>query len=414
MSRALVPIVAGLLGLSGSLGATLFLHRSAASALDRVLEERLSGAGETANELLGRRDPGAEELRGIMRANGLEGAYVLSSPLEIRTDATGPSGVRADLLRVDQRRSTEAFQGRGSVAFSYNVDGVPIATAYFPLHGSDGGIRAVLALEAGHEFAQARAALRRALWIGIALSVLGALTLAIVARRWSHAEAHRRREGERAARGDTLARMGAMVAHEIRNPLGVIRGGVELVRARSGHLLPGDDREALADVLGEVDRLRGLTQDFLDLAREPALALVLTDVAEVVSDAARALATAHPEVAVVVRAPPLRVHADPARLRQVFANLLLNAAQAGARFVEVVGESGAGKATVEVRDDGPGVDPALRGRLFDPFATTRRDGTGLGLAISRRILERHGGELRLLDGARRGAAFLVRLPLAPE
>ena len=404
MSRALVPIVAGLLGLSGSLGATL---------VDRVLEERLRSAGDTAVELLGHRDPSAEELRRIMRANGLEGAYVLSSPLEVRADATGPSGVRADLLRVDQRRSTEAFQGRGSVTFSYTVEGVPIATAYFPLRGGDGAVSAVLALEAGQELAHARATLRRAFWIGVALSALGALTLAFVARRWSRAEAHRRREGERAARGDTLARMGAMVAHEIRNPLGVIRGGVELVRARSGQVLPADDREALADVLGEVDRLRDLTQDFLDLSREPALALVSVDVAEIVSDAARALATAHPEVAVAVRAPPLRVHADPARLRQVFANLLLNAAQAGARSVEVLGGASAGAATLEVRDDGPGVDPALRGRLFDPFATTRRDGTGLGLAISRRIVERHGGELRLLDGSRGGAAFVVRLPLAP-
>jgi two-component system, OmpR family, sensor kinase len=413
VSRALVPIVAGLLGLTGSLGATLFLHRSAASALDRVLEERLRSAGDTAIELLGHREPSAEELRGIMRANGLEGAYLLSSPLEVRADATGPSGVRADLLRVDRRRSTEAFQGRGSVSFSYTVDGVPIATAYFPLRGGDGTIRGVLALEAGHEFAHARTALRRALWVGVALSALGALTLAVVAQRWSRAEAHRRRAGERAARGDALARMGAMVAHEIRNPLGVIRGGVELVRARSGDVLPADDREALADVLGEVDRLSGLTQDFLDLAREPALAVVPVDVAEIASDAARALSTAHPEVAVAVRSPPLRVHADPARLRQVFANLLLNAAQAGARSVEVLGESSAGAASVEVRDDGPGVDPALRGRLFDPFATTRRDGTGLGLAISRRIVERHGGELRLLNGARGGAAFLVRLPLAP-
>ncbi len=65
-----------------------------------------------------------------------------------------------------------------------------------------------------------------------------------------------------------------------------------------------------------------------------------------------------------------------------------------------------------MRDDGPGIDPSLRGRLFDVFATGRPDGTGLGLALSRRIVERHGGALALVSNGAAGAVFELRLPLA--
>ncbi len=412
MSRALVPLAAGLIGLAGSLGATLFLHRAASSALDRVLEERLRGAGETAAGLLGRDAPAPPELRAIMEANGLEGAYVLSPSLEVVADATGPAGVKADLLRVDGSRVTRALAGEVTVAFAYSVGDLRIATGYFPVRDRAGSIGGVLALEAGQSFAAAREKLRRALWTGIGLSLLGALALGAVALRWSSAEEARQRATAGAARGDALARMAAMVAHEIRNPIGVIRSAAELVRERAGSKLSPNDQEALEDVLGEVERLRRLTQDFLDLAREPALALTHIDVAMVAADAARSAERSYPEVAFRVALPQMRASADPGRLRQVFANLLVNAAQAGARSVEVHGDAAKGVARIEFRDDGAGIDPAVRDRLFDPFATGRANGTGLGLAISRRIVERHGGQLALVSGDQPGAIFEVRLPLA--
>jgi signal transduction histidine kinase len=268
----------------------------------------------------------------------------------------------------------------------------------------------VLALEAGESFAEARAGIRRALLIAVLVSVLGAASLAALGVHWGRAEAARRRDAERAARGDALSRMGSMVAHEIRNPLGVIRGAVELVRERARGGLAPRDREALEDVLGEVERLRRLTDDFLDLAREPSISPADVDAAAVVEEAARALARSHPRVDVRLDVPALPVRADPARLRQVLSNLLQNAAEAGAGRVEIRGAARDGGVFLEVRDDGRGIDPSLRERLFEPFATGRKDGAGLGLAIARRIVERHGGELRLVARPGPGAAFEVRLP----
>jgi len=405
-SRFLVPALAGLLGLAGSLLATFSLYRAASTAVDRVLEERLRGAGETAAGMLATDDLASADLHSVVVANGLEGAYLVSPSLLVLADASGHRGRRADLLRTDAARVERAARGEATVAFAF-------AIGYFPVRGPDGSLRAVLALEAGQAFATAHRGLRRALGVAIAVSVLGALALGVVARRWARSEAARRREAERAIRGDALARMGAMVAHEIRNPLGVIRGSVELVRARSGAGLPPDDREALQDVLGEADRLRTLTDDFLDLARDPSIAPSSIDVIAVAEEAARSLGRTHSAIAVRVDGAA-RAHADPARLRQVLSNLLVNAAQAGAGNAAVRADAEGGRARLIVRDDGPGVDPALRPRLFEPFATGRAEGTGLGLALSRRIVERQGGTLRLRDDLGPGAAFEVTLPLARD
>jgi signal transduction histidine kinase len=414
MKRALLPLVAGLLGLLGTLAATLYLHGAANAALDRVLEERILGAGDTAAEMVGRSVPTTATLRAVMDANQLEGISLIDADLTVLADATGSPGRRVDLLRVDRARVASALAGQPSLAFSYAVGNVKIATGYFPVHGPDGKVRSVLTLEGGQSLAAARGGLQRALWGGIALSGLVALALAFVAFRWARGEEHRRQAATLAARGEAVSRMAAMVAHEIRNPLGTIRGAAELVRARGATRLAPADGEALGDILGEVDRLRCLTEDFLDLAGNRPLASAPVEAADVAGEAGRALAHAHPGVSVSVALPGMVVVADPGRLRQVFANLFANAAQAGATRIDVTGRTGSGAAEIQVRDDGPGIDAAVRERLFDPFASGRKDGTGLGLAICRRIVEAHGGRIDVVPGEGPGTTFRLRIPLARD
>ena len=412
MRGAFFAALAAAIGLAGSLLATLSLFASANAAVDRVLDERLRGAGASAALLLGEPQPGSHRLAALMRNNDLDGAYLLTADLRIAEDAAANTGAKADLLRIDPDRVRRAFAGEASVAPTYAVGPLSVAAGYFPVRASDGSVRAVLALEAGHAFVRARTDLARARTAAILLSVLSAVALALLALRWNAAERARAAETARAARGEAVARMAAMVAHEIRNPLGVIRGTVELMGERSGASLSERDAEALRDLLAEVERMRRLTEDFLDLGAERPLSRQPIDLAALVGEAARATEAAHPGIRVRVEAGPLpSVEGDAGRLRQVLANLLANAAQSQ-REGEIAVSAGArdGSVRVRVRDFGAGIPPQQRARLFDPFFTTKSGGTGLGLAIARRLCERHGGTLELVDQPGPGAAFEITLP----
>ncbi len=393
------PLLLAALGLAGALAATLFLHRAAEGALDRVLDERLRAAGESAALLLGAPQPGSRRLKALMDANALDGAYLLDGQLVVLEDAAGGSGRKADLLRVDPERVRRALAGEQSVAPTWNIGELTVATGYFPLPGAS----AVLALEAGQRFVQPRRRLLQARNAALALSLLSAIALLVLAARWGRA-------AQSAARGEAMARMAAMAAHEIRNPLGVMRGTVELMRERQGAQLPERDREALQDVLQEIERLRLLTEDFLDLGRDRPLTTAPVDLGAILSDAAQGAEASFRAVRVRLELDPLPpLRGDAGRLRQVVANLLANAAEAQKEGEIVLSAQASGGAVrVRVQDFGPGVPRGLH--LFDPFATRKEGGTGLGLYIARRIVERHGGTLRLAGGPP-GAVFEVSLPV---
>lgn len=413
--RILVSLTAALLVLLGSLLPAWWLHRSARAALASVLEERLAGAGETAALALGREQtlPDAAWLRRLMETNGLEGAFLLDRSLAVSVDATGAPRARPNPLRVDLARAGRALAGERSLAPAYGVEGTPVWSAYFPVVGRDGAIEHVLIIEAGEAFTARQRELDRARLLAVLLSAAAAGALTLVGVRWLQAESLRRKLALDAARGEAMSRVAAMVAHEIRNPLGVIRGTVELMQERSEARLTSEDRAALADILGEVDRLRALTDDFLDLAGDKALALGSLDVGAALGAVARAFTSAHPAVAVQVAADgPATVEGDARRLHQVFFNLLANAAQAGARSVVLQVERNGQDVQVSVEDDGPGIPEHVRTRLFEPFLTTRATGTGLGLALSRRIVDRHRGSLTCARTGPGGTTFVVRLPWA--
>jgi signal transduction histidine kinase len=407
----LAPIAAASIGLVGSLAATLSLYHTAASALDRSLEERLRGAGESAAAVLAGSSPEPQRLRAIMRANGLDAVYVFDRKLRVVADASGPSGQRVDLLRLDVGRVEAAFAGAASVAPGYAFGTLTVMTGYFPI-GAGGAETSVLVLEAGKAFVAPHARVARARDIGISLSILSALGLALMVGRWTRAERHRREAVAGAARGEALSRVAAMAAHEIRNPLGVIRATIDLMRERSGERLSERDRRDLDSIGGEVERLHRLTQDLVDLAADRPLALAATSIATLLTESARSTEAGFPGIRVSCDIAPLpALQADPTRLRQVFANLLTNAAQAQREGeIRVRAESDRDSVRIVVSDDGPGIPDDLRDNLFDLYFTTKSAGTGLGLAIARRFVERHGGTLVYLQDGTPGASFQVTLP----
>ena len=215
-----------------------------------------------------------------------------------------------------------------------------------------------------------------------------------------------------------LGQLSATIAHEVRNPLAVIRSAAQSL----GESVAGRDPEgerACRFITAEIDRLTSVVGSLLAFARPLRLELKPVAVDELFDGAlqlaAPDLTREQVQVARPVPTAPLRVRADVDLVRQVLVGLLVNA-------VEAVGQHGAitldardddGVVAIEVADSGPGVPPELRTRIFEPFFTTRAKGTGLGLPIARQIVEAHGGKLEVGERRGGGARFVVRLPAAP-
>ncbi len=212
----------------------------------------------------------------------------------------------------------------------------------------------------------------------------------------------------------TVGRLAAGVAHEVGNPLAAVMGYVEYLQTgRADEALRG---ELLGRTRKELERMRGIVRQLLDVARPSPAAPARVDLGDIARSAAEIAgyhaALRQVQVAVVGQAPA--VWADPAQLRQVFVNLLLNAGQAQGGVGEVtvtLSGDGAGGATAVVQDAGPGIPADMADQLFEPFVTGRTEGTGLGLAICLRVVTTAGGGLRLLSApGAPGAAFEVWLP----
>lgn len=221
-------------------------------------------------------------------------------------------------------------------------------------------------------------------------------------------EAMRRSERLRA-----LGELAAGMAHEIRNPLGGIRGAAEvLVKPETKPDARAEFGKLLDDEVGRLDRV---VANFLDFARPPAAEVARVRPAEVVDAVFLLLAGEARSRGVATEnavARDVAVRADADLLRQVLLNLCLNAVQAqpGGGGVRVAASREGDRVLLDVEDRGPGVAPELRGRLFDPYVTGRAGGSGLGLPIASRLAETMSGRVELLRTGETGSVFRVTLP----
>ncbi len=219
----------------------------------------------------------------------------------------------------------------------------------------------------------------------------------------------------RADRLSALGELAAGMAHEIRNPLGSIKGTAEIIR---DGIDPSDRRYEFSGILiKEVDRLNKVVQDFLDFARPAPIERLRVDINATLLDVL-ALTSQKAKAASIRVETHLGdvpfVAGQAEQLKQAFLNLILNAHQAmesGGRLT-VSSEQADSQVLVHFADTGRGIAPENLEKIFNPFFTTRQEGTGLGLAISARIVQGHGGRMKVVSQPGQGTTFTLFLPAA--
>jgi signal transduction histidine kinase len=225
------------------------------------------------------------------------------------------------------------------------------------------------------------------------------------------------REAGQRERLSSLGRLSTVVAHEVRNPLMIIK--TTLRGLRTPHITDAERLAAVASIEEEVTRLNRIVSEVLDFARPIKFDLQPADINAICADAAKAVSTPGGSVRLDLspELPPLVT--DSERLRLALVNLLTNASNAVAARTEVqpgdavrlmTGVTGDGKFRIDVRDRGVGIPPADLPRIFDPFFTTMKTGTGLGLALTRNIIEGLGGSITVASTPGRGTDVRIELP----
>ena len=213
------------------------------------------------------------------------------------------------------------------------------------------------------------------------------------------------------------------IAHEIKNPLTPIKLSAQRLEKKFGNQIQDPAfKSCTSTIIKQVDELRDLVNEFSHFARLPQSKPVVSDLRKVIEDALILYREGHREIDFdlnLARVPEFEF--DPDQVKRVLSNLLENSVQAfqekGAGFRGLVSistqyDSSLGIVRMIFRDNGPGISEELRGNIFDPYFSTKKNGTGLGLAIVKKIIDDHSGFIRAFANEGGGTKFVIELPLA--
>jgi len=304
------------------------------------------------------------------------------------------------------------FSGRPVVTAGYRSGSLILKSAFAPLVDTTGLVAAVLGVEADVDYADDLLALRRSLYlssiISVGIGLLFGVLFYVIQRRIAASEKSVFMSQSQA----NLGRMVAVVSHEIKNPLMIMRASAE-------SLIKKVNSPEAGFIVEEIDRLNQIVTGYLDFAsgksiisREP------LDIVGFLNSIAGQFAPrlARDKISLETRLPNSRlmIKADSIALRQVIINLILNAAEAVAgkdnAAVTLSLEQAGGRTVIKVIDNGPGIERKQLKNIFEPFFTTKTTGSGLGLFHSRRLIGKMGGEIKADSKVGGSTEFSIVLP----
>ena len=450
----------------------LFYH-AAKRGLDKELGDRLTslarvGATMIEGDKLLVLMPGDEETRmyanmrrsllKLKSATGVKRIYVFDREGRSLLDSEPfPIGQEYLELRPVRRRLEEVWRGNASSSFLYRgADGLWYKSGYAPV-GDGGQLHGVLAVKESARFLSQVDRLRNGILRTVGVGVLVAIGIGVLLAKTivnplqklvataqtfgngdlssraqlrvrdevgflgrtfdEMAEKVERRAKEKEEELKSLMRLAAGVAHEIRNPLGVIKVAASTLEESLDR--DGKTGELLGLVRGEVERLDRVVANLLSFAHPKPPSVQKTEINQVLASDLSAIEPQLLSSNVILKRrfgadiPELRL--DPGLFHQVVLNLATNAAQAmprgGELAVSTSFNSSKGTVGISFKDTGEGIPATNLEKLFDPFFTTREKGTGLGLAIVHQIVKAHGGEIEVRSHEGKGSEFTISLPI---
>jgi two-component system nitrogen regulation sensor histidine kinase NtrY len=228
-------------------------------------------------------------------------------------------------------------------------------------------------------------------------------------------------ELERAQRMAAWREVARRIAHEVKNPLTPIQLSAQRLKKRYGQKIGQEDGQVFEEctnmIIDQVEGLKRLVNEFSSYARMPAPYLAINDIKQIIEESVSLYRETQKGVEIVfhdtVEVPPFRV--DREQMKRVMINLLDNAIDAieekGSIDVDLSYDRDREVVTIEVADDGQGIPPEHKARLFEPYFSTKKHGTGLGLAIVSDIISDHNGSIRVQDREPRGTLLIIELPV---
>lgn len=427
LHRVLLWVSVAFVVLSCSLIGWISYDRAYASMRAEMSERLLNIACLTAQIVSHEREDGTAKgsgklqkvLDSIRTVNHLENLFVFDRELRSIADArpTVNPGTQYSMLQLEQGCVNGVWSGRDTVSGRRGIEGIEYLSAYAGVKtGATGAVAAVYA-ETDTSFLNPMDELRKTIGlIGITVLVLTAVHIMLLRRLLLNLE-HSHDRVSQWERFAFVSKVGAEVAHEIKNPLGIIRATADCLKRKYD---PSAKDERFSYIAEEVDRLNQITSRMGAFANEPSGSPEPLDVAQLARDILGEVARDPRFEGMELKSdleaglPPLIL--DRSQMKQVFLNLLINARQSqgekGVISVRICKKERRRSEVIviSVEDRGRGMRKNEIRKAFEPFYTTRPKGSGLGLSIVLHIVEDHGGSIRVRSAPGRGTSVDIIFP----
>jgi len=406
------------------LGARLEAAAKTASAMNLgqktfILLEQTATKEAFEEDLFNEYDSLKQALKELKEQNGLRSAMIINAKGQVLADSNDEFslGEQYPLLALDEEEIEKSFNGRPAISPLYHVEKSPHKRCYAPLYNSQSEVTAALRLEASRDYFEGLTRIKsHLLGLGVVLICL----VSLVALLFYKLLQSLLKTEETLAQTDRLQSLGAMaagLAHEIRNPLSIIRATAENI---SEELSPSSNQQQfLKSIIDESDRLNQLMTRFLQFSKPFSATdkLHSCDAKQVILSVADMVKKDYEKKSVSIKIDMEeelpRPGIDEKSLRQILLNLILNAGEAieNQGRIEIIAKTKKNRLNILVSDTGKGLSGVQTSRMFDPFFTTKKKGTGLGLFVSRMLAERSGGKISISQKDR-GVVVTIDLPVS--